>query len=1434
MEYIINMIVIIVFCILFVYTVTSIVIVHRGNLSDTQKAIFYPAFKIMGNRNVKDTSGSDTSSSQSPQSPQSSSTGSGVVTKSSINKKACLLKNAKFYQSNYRLNRDVNFDTISNINKDKLDSLCSSGEDVYKSGCNNYFMNPKKIYPYNTYCCTDGVCDDRSKKCTIDKSTLSRQSETLSDLSFNTPDARDSLYSFCGLGMDLDSRIRSGTCNESTYTPKGDDNFLNLCCNGSYDKCSIDSVKCRVNRDKFNTLDVSNYSIESMSEDSVLKSVEDYCKTGISLLECGDTVDNTTFRKLCCGGGSSIDSDCNLESLYCVQSVSKYKGFLSTFSSLSNKDSDTQVIDRLCSLGKSLISNGCTLHHDPMDDKDFRDYCCDGSYDPLKCEDKLPVCVNKTIEFKNLATNLSSLSINSYNDNIDSINKLCVSGESIKNDSCFLNPIVDETYRKYCCNSSIDSNNCNEKSRTCIYDISTMKNIDSANSENYKEFIIPDNTESYCKLGIDMLNNECNDNPMNIESFRKVCCNNDINPYSCSIDSLNCYKDSSEMKKLEYSIDYSGDYNNMYGKKDSINEYCSLGYSMIERGCRSEFLQSKTFTDLCCSGRDEVNDGIGKCNNDSLSCLNSTIDYKNNISIPFLQGETPYINDENYTVARDLCLLGEKVEKCGLVDPVNDSQYRKICCNNKTTGCGLDALDCLRDSSDFIENEREVNISFIDMDSSKLDRFCLLGGKNTNCGRTESLSSEKYRKFCCENDVNCDSNKSGECRNKIKMFNSLSNYGLDTTMLTNSVNIDNATKLCSVGYDIESSKCILFDEIKKDSYKNLCCKDGDCNQDVLRCNIESAKFKKDDVYSSVIDTIDYEYLDSFITSNESSIKSYCSTAFNSGCDGKMFNTGFFNKYCCLNGECSEDANNCNINREKIHGHIKTIDSIGIGDINNLNSSNLFALNNSTSIKSYCSLLKDVESCNYDKTHIEKYKDVCGYLDCLPKLSELKTRIGEVSKNSIDNQILNAYSVCSIASDTMAKCPGLKTEIESEPFVQKYCPIKEECGRYIGTTHYTGKYSYSRDQSQANADYVCDTGNTAIKICGDGTMSSKNFYTDYISTEAIYSQNCKPVNCQVGQWDNTGVCDCGDSSTVGTRKIKRSITVNPKNYGSIECPVLESTIECNQCTPIDCTVSEWTAWSKCSGQVCGENGVQTRTRSIITPAYNGGKCPVLIETRDCIGPCDCKVSDWTEWSKCPIDSCYNGAPISNRTRSIIQNSSNGGKPCPSLNENHPCNTNCKFRVYPNSKPLNFNNRYGESYGKSIPECATECEKNTKCVQSSAYMYNQGSGKYNYCFLFDADTGSFQSSDINTIKKSRSFPTSNIDITKIIGKWKDVNGIVYSIYIDNNIYYCEYNNTFIGISVDVINNVVVIGGSKYGVLSTLDNIYFYNEEIWSRVY
>ena len=76
-----------------------------------------------------------------------------------------------------------------------------------------------------------------------------------------------------------------------------------------------------------------------------------------------------------------------------------------------------------------------------------------------------------------------------------------------------------------------------------------------------------------------------------------------------------------------------------------------------------------------------------------------------------------------------------------------------------------------------------------------------------------------------------------------------------------------------------------------------------------------------------------------------------------------------------------------------------------------------------------------------------------------------------------------------------------------------------------------------------------------------------------------------------------------------------------DYIEINNPVKWIGVEpyCEQTTtqPVDCVVSAWSDWSACV------NGFETRTRTVITPAQNGGiPCPILTENRSCVTQNSC--------------------------------------------------------------------------------------------------------------------------------------------------------------------------------------------------------------------
>merc|ERR1719160_753365 len=164
-------------------------------------------------------------------------------------------------------------------------------------------------------------------------------------------------------------------------------------------------------------------------------------------------------------------------------------------------------------------------------------------------------------------------------------------------------------------------------------------------------------------------------------------------------------------------------------------------------------------------------------------------------------------------------------------------------------------------------------------------------------------------------------------------------------------------------------------------------------------------------------------------------------------------------------------------------------------------------------------------------------------------------------------------------------------------------------------------------------------------------------------------------------DKTNPYGCG-----GWQTLTRTILVKPNEFG-VKCPELSRKRKCNQFKcPVDCVMSKWSDWSKCS-KAC-EGGTKGRTRSILTKPKNGGmSCNTAQESRACnTGSCDrnCKLKKWSKCSK----ACEGGTK--GRTRSIITKPKNGGMSCNTAQESRACNTgscdrNCKLKKWSKWSP-----------------------------------------------------------------------------------------------------------------------------------------------------
>lgn len=162
----------------------------------------------------------------------------------------------------------------------------------------------------------------------------------------------------------------------------------------------------------------------------------------------------------------------------------------------------------------------------------------------------------------------------------------------------------------------------------------------------------------------------------------------------------------------------------------------------------------------------------------------------------------------------------------------------------------------------------------------------------------------------------------------------------------------------------------------------------------------------------------------------------------------------------------------------------------------------------------------------------------------------------------------------------------------------------------------------------------------------------------------------PVDCEVSRFAPWGKCtkSCG----TGEQSRSRQIAKDPANGGKV-CPHLEETQKCMlHACPVDCVVSEYGNWGACD-KSCG-TGSQTRTRAVISEAkFGGALCPAaLADKRSCNAqacPVDCVASQWADWAECSA-SCSAGSQT--RSRSILSDAANGGKRCTELTQNKYCN------------------------------------------------------------------------------------------------------------------------------------------------------------------
>eukprot|EP00419_Tripos_fusus_P054381 CAMPEP_0172812372 /NCGR_PEP_ID=MMETSP1075-20121228/10002_1 /TAXON_ID=2916 /ORGANISM="Ceratium fusus, Strain PA161109" /LENGTH=996 /DNA_ID=CAMNT_0013651925 /DNA_START=90 /DNA_END=3080 /DNA_ORIENTATION=+ len=210
----------------------------------------------------------------------------------------------------------------------------------------------------------------------------------------------------------------------------------------------------------------------------------------------------------------------------------------------------------------------------------------------------------------------------------------------------------------------------------------------------------------------------------------------------------------------------------------------------------------------------------------------------------------------------------------------------------------------------------------------------------------------------------------------------------------------------------------------------------------------------------------------------------------------------------------------------------------------------------------------------------------------------------------------------------------------------------------------------RRQVHSDHKHYMSTCRKSISDIVHGQICALTVLRSAILKDSTVSPPDKVIDCEVSDWESNECSKpCDDSCSSGSNPHKcggwQELTREPVVEGNafgLRCPPLKRRRRCNQkkC-PVDCVMSEWSGFSKCTRQC--EGGVQERSRNVLTKAMHGGlPCNTVQEERPCnTQSCDrdCVLSRWSRWSAC--SAACGGGFHQKRRRVLVPTHANGKCP-----------------------------------------------------------------------------------------------------------------------------------------------------------------------------
>ncbi|XP_068740944.1 spondin-1-like [Montipora capricornis] len=185
------------------------------------------------------------------------------------------------------------------------------------------------------------------------------------------------------------------------------------------------------------------------------------------------------------------------------------------------------------------------------------------------------------------------------------------------------------------------------------------------------------------------------------------------------------------------------------------------------------------------------------------------------------------------------------------------------------------------------------------------------------------------------------------------------------------------------------------------------------------------------------------------------------------------------------------------------------------------------------------------------------------------------------------------------------------------------------------------------------------------------------FVDFRSTSAWRRRrrrSCSARDCSVSSWSYWSSCNAYTCGQQGSQSRSRSVRSNAY-CGRSSCPSnLYETRQCYGSSSRNCALSSWSEWSVCTATKCGASGTQRSTRHRITTEACGGWCTSTFrKTRTCYNrrPVDCEVSSWSEWSACTASVCDTGTGIQVSSRHKTTTETCGGTCTSALQKTRSC-------------------------------------------------------------------------------------------------------------------------------------------------------------------